>query len=164
MLTPPRPYYEAMIEAVDTELGRLLQAVDLATTTIIVIGDNGTPAAVLAKPYNADHGKSTPYEQGIRVPMMAAGFGVTSGVVLDQLVAAVDLYPTILQLAGIDYRTVQPDGIKVDGVSPCPLTQRHQYLPGSLLRLQRQVHKWLGRRVDPCRAQHDLQVDRPAGG
>ena len=39
---------------------------------------------------------------------------------LDQLVAAVDLYPTILQLAGIDYRTVQPDGIKVDGVSLSP--------------------------------------------
>ena len=38
-----RPYYEAMIEAMDTEIGRLLQDVDLTTTTVIFLGDNGTP-------------------------------------------------------------------------------------------------------------------------
>ena len=44
--TPPRPYYEAMTEAVDTEIGRLLKVVDLVTTTAIVIGDNGTPGGI----------------------------------------------------------------------------------------------------------------------
>ena len=42
----PRPYYEAMIQAMDTEIGQLLRDVDLTTTTVIFIGDNGTPSAV----------------------------------------------------------------------------------------------------------------------
>ena len=78
--------------------------------------------AVLAKPYNSAHGKSTPYEQGIKIPILAVGYGVAASLdgtvrVLDQLVSAVDLYPTILELAGVDYRTVLPANIKIDGVS-----------------------------------------------
>ena len=41
-----------MIEAMDTELGRLLDGVDLATTTVIFLGDNGTPNEVTVPPYN----------------------------------------------------------------------------------------------------------------
>ena len=47
-MTPPRPYFEAMAEAMDTEIGRLLRSVELTTTTVIFIGDNGTPGAVKA--------------------------------------------------------------------------------------------------------------------
>ncbi len=46
---PPRGYYEAMCEALDTELGRLvngLPAAVKAKTMIIFIGDNGTPGEV----------------------------------------------------------------------------------------------------------------------
>ena len=68
-----RTYYEAMIEAMDTELGRLLAGVDLATTTVIFLGDNGTPNEVTATPYNADHAKLRVYEQGVKVPMIVAG-------------------------------------------------------------------------------------------
>ena len=132
--TPPRPYYEAMTEAVDTELGRLLKTVDLKTTTVIVIGDNGTPGAVLEKPYNRAHGKSTPYEQGIKIPILAVGYGVAASPdgtvrVLDQLVSAVDLYPTILELAGVNYRTVLPGNIKIDGVSWVPLLAGSNLVP-----------------------------------
>jgi arylsulfatase A-like enzyme len=116
-----RAYYEAMIEAMDTEIGRLLESVDLATTTVIFVGDNGTPGGVVAPPYSKSKGKSTIYEGGIRVPLLVAGAGVVSpGRVVAGLVNTVDLYPTVLELAGIDPPAVVPSGTRIDGVSLVP--------------------------------------------
>ena len=45
----PLPYYFSMIEAMDTEIGRLLESIGsdvVNNTTIIFIGDNGTPNQV----------------------------------------------------------------------------------------------------------------------
>jgi arylsulfatase A-like enzyme len=113
-----RPFYEAMVEAMDTEIGRLLQEVDLATTTVFFIGDNGTPDEVTVSPYRQDHAEGTPYEEGLRVPLLVAGADVvTPGRVVTRIVSAVDLYPTILELAGIDPRAVLPSGTAIDGVS-----------------------------------------------
>ena len=45
----PRSYYLAAIEAMDTEIGRLLSSLDqdtLRDTLIIFMGDNGTPGRV----------------------------------------------------------------------------------------------------------------------
>lgn len=117
----PRPYFEAMAEALDTEIGRLLQGVDLATTTVIFVGDNGTTNEVIAPPYPQNKAKGTPYEGGIRVPLLVAGAGVANpGRVVSKLVNTVDLYPTILQLAGIDPTAVVPAGTRIDGVSLLP--------------------------------------------
>ena len=119
-----RTYYEAMIEAMDTELGRLLAGVDLATTTVIFVGDNGTPNEVIATPYNPNHAKLRVYEQGIRVPLIIAGRGVKdAGRQTAALVNTVDLYPTILRLAGVDPAAVLPAGRKIDGVSLLPLIE-----------------------------------------
>ncbi len=110
-----------MIEAMDTELGRLLAGVDLATTTVIFVGDNGTPNEVIATPYNPDHAKLRVYEQGIKVPLIIAGRGVKdAGRQIAALVNTVDLYPTILRLAGVDPAAVLPGGRKIDGVSLLP--------------------------------------------
>jgi arylsulfatase A-like enzyme len=118
---PRRAYYEAMVEAMDTEIGRLLESVDLATTTVIFLGDNGTPNEVTASPYDPNHAKLRTYEQGVRVPMIVAGAGVAApGRQITGLVNTVDLYPTILRLAGIDPSTVLPPGTKIDGVSILP--------------------------------------------
>ena len=106
-----RTYYEAMIEAMDTELGRLLAGVDLTTTTVIFVGDNGTPNEVIASPYKPDHAKLRVYEQGIKVPMIVAGRAVKdAGRQTAALVNTVDLFPTILRLAGINPAAVLPAG------------------------------------------------------
>jgi arylsulfatase A-like enzyme len=110
-----------MVEAMDTEIGRLLRSVDLATTTVIFVGDNGTPAEVTASPYNNRHAKGTPYEGGVRVPLLVAGAGVAApGRVVERIVNGVDLYPTILELAGIDPAAALPSGTRIDGVSIVP--------------------------------------------
>ena len=115
-----RAYFAAMVEAIDTELGRLLRSVDLKTTTVLVIGDNGTPGAVTAPPYPSERAKSSLYEGGVRVPLLVFGAGVQRGRIVDSIVAGVDLYPTILQLAGIDPAGVLPAGNRIDGVSLVP--------------------------------------------
>ena len=118
---PRRTYYEAMIEAMDTELGRLLDGVDLTTTTVIFVGDNGTPNEVTASPYKPDHAKLRVYEQGVKVPMIVAGNAVVApGRQVTGLVNTVDLFPTILRLAGINPTDVLPSGRKTDGVSFLP--------------------------------------------
>jgi arylsulfatase B len=113
----PRPYFEAMVEALDSEIGRLLSEVDLANTTVIFLGDNGTTKLSLASPYPANRAKGTVYETGIRVPLLIAGSSVVSpGRLATGVVNTVDLFPTILALTGIPL----PGGVKLDGVSLLP--------------------------------------------
>ncbi|MEO6182954.1 MAG: sulfatase-like hydrolase/transferase, partial [Verrucomicrobiota bacterium] len=42
----PRKYFEAMVETLDTEIGRLLESVNRTNTHIIFLGDNGTQSVV----------------------------------------------------------------------------------------------------------------------
>ena len=113
-----RPAYEAALEAMDTEIGRLLQAVDLANTNIIVIGDNGTPPAVVQAPYTLEHAKGTLYEGGTRVPLFISGPAVTSTAAeTSALVHCVDLFATCLDLAGIDRTAVLPGSLTIDSDS-----------------------------------------------
>ncbi|MEL6942200.1 MAG: YHYH protein, partial [Bacteroidota bacterium] len=95
--------YLAAIEAMDHEIGRLLDNLDattLANTTIIFIGDNGTPAPVIQF-FPEDHAKGTLYEGGIRVPMIFSGKQVSrNGEMEDGLSQTTDLYATILELVG----------------------------------------------------------------
>lgn len=102
----PRPYYEAMVEAMDTEIGRLLAAVNRTNTHIIFLGDNGTPGQVIQPPYGSGKAKDTIYEGGVKVPMIAAGPAVVQpGRTNDTLVHAVDVFATILAMAGISNLT-----------------------------------------------------------
>lgn len=118
--TSNRAIYERMIEAMDHEIGRLLKEVDLTTTTVVFLGDNGTPKGVMASPYGRN-GKSSIYEGGIRAPLLIAGAGVTApGRVYTPVVSGVDLYKTFLELADINPSSVIPPSIKFDGVSLMP--------------------------------------------
>jgi arylsulfatase A-like enzyme len=95
------PNYKAMIQSLDTELGRLLAQVDLATTIVIFIGDNGTPSNVKDQGAKIRGSKSSVYEGGVRVPLIVAGAGVTRRGREGALVSSADLYATILSLSGI---------------------------------------------------------------
>ncbi len=122
--TTNRGMYEAMCEALDTEVGRVLATVNLATTHVIFIGDNGTPANVIQTPYNAAHSKETIYQGGTRVPLIIAGPSVVSPNRNSSVpVHAVDLYSTILELAGINVAATQPAGNLVDSRSLLPVLQ-----------------------------------------
>jgi len=62
-------------------------------TVIIFLGDHGPPFA---------RGKTSCYEAGLRVPMLARWPGVSAPHTSSRLVGSVDIYPTILDAAGIE--------------------------------------------------------------
>lgn len=100
------PVYQANIQALDTELGRLLAEVDLDKTVVIIIGDNGTPPPVKDTGTGLRGAKGSVYEGGVRVPLLVAGAGVTRRGREDQLFVTTDLYATILELAGVSVSQV----------------------------------------------------------
>ena len=106
----PRPYFLASIEAMDSEIGRLLDSLsedERDNTLILFIGDNGTPRAVIdTHGFPRKHGKKSLYEGGIRVPMTVSGAGVTRvGEREEALVNTVDIYATIAEAAGAPIKT-----------------------------------------------------------
>ncbi len=99
----PRPYYFAMIEAMDKEIGRLLESFDketLENTLIIFVGDNGTPSTV-SQAYNSRRTKGSIFQGGIHVPLIVSGGAVTKkNTTDDSLINTVDLFATIAEATG----------------------------------------------------------------
>ena len=113
--------YAAMVETLDTSVGRLLDRLDalnLAENTIVVFfSDNGGLSTAEGSPTSnlpLRGGKGWLYEGGIRAPMIvrwpavAAAGGVTAAPVI-----STDFYPTLLEAAGVDLRPK----IEIDGSS-----------------------------------------------
>ena len=104
------PVYAAMVESLDENIGRLLQALDdadLAEDTVIFFtSDNGGLATSEGSPTcNAplSEGKGWMYEGGTREPLIVRWPGViVPGSVCQVPVTSPDFYPTILEMAGLD--------------------------------------------------------------
>ena len=97
-------HMRAMVEAMDTELGRLLDTMDpavRANTLVIFVGDNGTSWQATVPPFDPDHGKGTLYEGGLNVPLIVSGPGVVQGAECGALVSADDLFATIADAFGV---------------------------------------------------------------
>ena len=113
----PRLYFEAMIEALDSEIGRLLAGIDTNETTIVFVGDNGTSSATIEAPYDiARRAKGSLYEGGTHVPFVIAGADVVAGGrSVDTVVHVADLFATLIELGGgrvpstgVDSRSLVP--------------------------------------------------------
>tara|TARA_B100000925_G_C21961564_1_gene453623 strand:- start:449 stop:1312 length:864 start_codon:yes stop_codon:yes gene_type:complete len=101
----PKPYYIAAIEAMDFQIGRLIQSIDASkinNTLIIFIGDNGTPGMVSQSPYGRQKSKGTLFQGGINNPMFMSGFGVNRLGIDNNLINTCDIFSTILEIAGSD--------------------------------------------------------------
>jgi arylsulfatase A-like enzyme len=124
-LVQSNPVYAAMLEQLDSAIGRVLEALDrhhLAGRTIVVfMSDNGGLATAEGYPTSnlpLRGGKGWPYEGGIREPWLIRAPGVTRpGSVCDTPVISTDFYPTLLELAGLPLNPKQ----HCDGVSLVPL-------------------------------------------
>lgn len=98
----PMPYYLAALEALDTEMGRLLNNIsqdEIDNTVIIFIGDNGTPNQV-AQYYGNRRSKGTIYQGGVNVPMVVSGYGITrENTSEDALINSLDIFATVADIA-----------------------------------------------------------------
>jgi len=114
----PELYFDAMMEAMDTEIGRLLGVVSLTNTHVIFIGDNGTDRRSIQPPFTSNHAKGTVYEGGVHVPWIIAGPAVTTpGQTNFTPVHVVDLFATILEMAGTSAAAVVPANVTIDSQS-----------------------------------------------
>ena len=99
----PLPYYLAMLEAMDTEMGRLINSMsqeERDNTFIVFIGDNGTPNQVV-QTYPNRRAKNSLYQGGVNVPMVISGKNVErKGVEEAALLSTTDLFATIAGIAG----------------------------------------------------------------
>jgi arylsulfatase A-like enzyme len=98
---------DEMIERLVTVLGELSET---SNTYVVFASDNGYSFGA-----HRFTDKKVPYEEAAQIPLVIRGPGVPAGVRRNQLVANIDLAPTIAELAG-----ATPIG-SVDGRSLAPL-------------------------------------------
>lgn len=120
--------YASMIEGMDKSLGDimdLLNTLEIEDNTIVVfMTDNGCPSQLPRNLPLRGH-KLTPYEGGVRVPLIVKWPGTTKpNTVCDKdYVIIEDLFPTFLSMAGIE---APPEGQEAaDGKSFVPLLHGH---------------------------------------
>jgi len=113
-------YFNSMIEAMDTQIGRVLASIEpevRENTYVIFLGDNGTIGRWISPPFDSARAKSTIFQGGVNVPLLITGPGVARGAESQALVNSSDLFFTIMEMAGIDPANTVPDEITTDSVS-----------------------------------------------
>jgi arylsulfatase A-like enzyme len=144
---PSRRAYAASATAMDDQIGRVMRALAekkmLENTLIVFQSDNGgtrnpmfagaiTDMTKVVLPANNGpfrDGKGTLYEGGTRVVAVASWPGhIKEGSVVNEMIHTVDLYPTLVKLAGGNLRKSKPlDGLDVWGTisegKPSPRTE-----------------------------------------
>ncbi len=100
-----REKYEAMIATLDLHIGEMLSVVDLDTTLVLFMGDNGTPSNVAPQGFGAK-AKGTAYDHGIHVPCILVAPGIGAGL-STRMVSNVDVIPTVCEYLEIE----APEGI-----------------------------------------------------
>jgi arylsulfatase len=130
--------YGDMVEEMDWEVGQILQTIKntpsiASNTWIFFVSDNGPyledfiAPVVGAQGYSPDPaspayfgktsagpfrgGKGQTYEGGFRVPAIVWGPKVLANTVSDSMVTTMDIFPTVLNLAGL----AAPAGVTIDG-------------------------------------------------
>ena len=100
--------YHQTLSAVDESLGRILAWLEenghAENTVVMLMGDNGFMFG--------EHGlidKRNAYEESMRVPLLAWGAGVKAKHEVEEIVANIDIAPTVLEIAGLP-RPAQIEG------------------------------------------------------
>ncbi len=112
--------YQKMIERMDFQIGRVLQALDkhgLASNTIVIFtSDNGGERFADTWPFSGR--KTELLEGGVRIPLVARWPGrIGKGITTEQVAIHMDWLPTLLAAAG----TAPAPGSPSDGVNLLPV-------------------------------------------
>ncbi|MDP2319742.1 MAG: sulfatase-like hydrolase/transferase [Acidobacteriota bacterium] len=107
-----------MVEAMDTEIGRLLIETGIARpgpngqltydpaqsdTMIVIVGDNGSLGSTVKPPFDPPRAKGTAYQTGVWVPLIAAGPLVRQpDRTVTHMVNVVDLFRLFGEIGGVD--------------------------------------------------------------
>lgn len=120
--------YARMMQELDIGVGKILETLNTLgiaeNTLVFFLSDNGAAAPDSNAPFRGK--KGSVWEGGHRVPALAWWPGkITPGSVSDDLAISLDLFPTILNLAGVDL----PEEHDLDGIDLSPLLLENRNLP-----------------------------------
>jgi arylsulfatase A-like enzyme len=135
-ITDTRTLSNQMLEAMDTEIGRLLVETGLASrrmdgsleydpsasnTMVVIIGDNGTYGPGVKAPFDLTHAKGFVNQTGVWVPLIVSGPLVnTPNRDVQNMVNVADLFQLFGEIAGLDVRKLVPASRILDSVSMLP--------------------------------------------
>ena len=113
--------YHRMVEMVDMEIGRILDAADTRSgdTVVILTSDHGEGQARHSRVQ-----KWHPYEESVKVPLIfyCPGY-IRTGEDTQTLVSGIDIFPTICEMAGVTPpKAVNGQSLlgKITGTGPAP--------------------------------------------
>ena len=113
--------YLACVTAVDDNIGQVVNAIDNSkfkdNTIIVFVSDHGWSLGEKDHIY-----KNSPWEESTRIPLTIRAPGLTEpNSKVNHPVSLIDVYPTLLELAGLDNNTIKNDkGKSLDGFSLKP--------------------------------------------
>tara|TARA_B100001094_G_scaffold84191_1_gene80510 strand:+ start:1256 stop:2935 length:1680 start_codon:yes stop_codon:yes gene_type:complete len=113
--------YLACVTAVDDNIGQVLNAVDNSklkdNTIVVIVSDHGWTMGEKEHVY-----KNSLWEESTRVPFLIRAPGISKAdSKVYHPVSLIDVYPTLLDLAGLDFETTKNDqGKPLDGFSLKP--------------------------------------------
>lgn len=114
--------YLAAAEFLDTQVGRLLDSLqnypEIYNNTIIIITSDHGYSLGEKKHYT----KWALWETDLRVPLIIAGPGIAEGFNSDQSVSLLDVFPTVIELGGVDPNSIS-GGDYLDGRSLVPILE-----------------------------------------
>jgi len=159
-LSPLVRAYLASISFVDSQVGRVLQALQasgLAENTIVVLwSDHGYHLGE-----KGISGKNSLWERSTHVPLIFAGPGIGRGARCQQPVELLDLYPTLSELCGLPERpgleghSLLPQLQQPDTPRPWPAITTHNHDNHSI----RSQHWRLIQYADGSRELYQLKTD-----
>ena len=124
-----------MIEAMDTEIGRVLVETGVATmvdgvisydpaqsrTMIVIMGDNGTYAPSVKAPFNPVRSKGSVYQTGVWTPLIVAGPLVKApGRSVEAMVNVADVFQLFGEIAGLNVHKLASKSRPIDSVAMLP--------------------------------------------
>jgi arylsulfatase A-like enzyme len=116
--------YLACVSAVDDNIGQVMKVIDNSklkdNTIVILVSDHGWTMGEKDHVY-----KNSPWEESTRIPMTIRAPGVSKpNSKVEHPVSLIDIYPTLLDLAGLDNKTVKNEkGKPLDGQSLKPFLE-----------------------------------------
>ncbi|UCD28415.1 MAG: sulfatase-like hydrolase/transferase, partial [Planctomycetota bacterium] len=145
--------YSAMIIALDDAVGKILKAIDdqgiTDDTLVVFTSDNGATPTGVNLPFRG--GKHTVYQGGVHVPTAIRWPGRIKGMrLINSLIAAEDLYPTLLKLANV----TRPPGPPLDGKDVSEVILKNAPTP-------RHAYYWIWHKCDAMRTEDWKLIRKP---
>ena len=98
-----RAYYYGNISLIDEWIGRILGALEenglREDTVVLLTADHGDLLGDHGLLWKCEHAM---YDPSVRVPFIVSGGGFSGGLVRNEFVQSVDIFPTFLELGGLD--------------------------------------------------------------